>query len=106
MTLIQPVRLSEKIKPLIDLKTKEEHLSRSVVIKQFVYDGLEEYALELCSKGRLSIGKAADILDRSVYDIQEMAKEKGILLSADEKAAEESEAATRKLIKKLKKSKQ
>lgn len=105
MTLIQPVRLSEKIKPLIDLKTKEEHLSRSVVIKQFVYEGLEEYALKLCEKGRLSIGKVAEILDRSVYDIQEMAKEKGIILSAIEELAEESGETTKRLIKKLKSAK-
>ena len=98
MTLIQPVRLSEKIKPLIDLKTKEEHLSRSVVIKQFVYEGLEEYALKLCSKGRLSIGRAAEILDRSIYDLQEIAKEKKIDLSATEKAAEKSEETVKKLI--------
>jgi len=101
MTLIQPVRLSEKIKPLIDLKTKEEHISRSVVIKQFVYEGLEGYALELCKRGRLSIGKVAEILERSIYDIQELAKEKNIILSAAEEAAEESEITTKKLIKKI-----
>ena len=102
MTLIQPVRLSEKIKPLLDLKTKEEHISRSVVIKQFVYEGLEEYALGLCRRGRLSIGKAAEIRERSIYDMQELAKEKNIILSTDEEAAEESEITTEKLIKKLK----
>ena len=102
MTMIQPVRLSEKIKPLIDLKTKEEHLSRSVVIKQFVYNGLEEYALELCEKGRLSIGRAAEILDISIYDLQEMAKEKWIILSATEESAEKSRKTTEKLIKKFK----
>ena len=101
MTLIQPVRLSEKIKPLIDLKTREEHVSRSVVIKQFVYGGLEEYALELCSKGRLSIGKVAEILDRSVYDIQEMAKDRGIVLSADKGLADISAETTKRLIRKL-----
>jgi len=101
MTLIQQVRLSEKIKPLIDLKSKEEHLSRSVVIKQFVYEGLEDYALKLCSKGRLSIGKVAEILEKSIYDIQEMAKERGIILSADEKAAEKSHETTKRLIKKM-----
>lgn len=101
MTLIQPVRLSEKIKPLIDLKTKEEHLSRSTVIKQFVYEGLEEYALKLCERGRLSIGKAAEILDISIYDFQEMAKEKGIILSATEESAEKSGEITERLVKKL-----
>lgn len=102
MTLIQPVRLSEKIKPLIDIRTKEEHLSRSALIKQFVYEGLEEYALKLCEKGRLSIGKAAEILDISVYDLQEMAKEKGIILSAAEESAEKSSEVSERLIKRLK----
>jgi len=102
MTLIQPVRLSEKIKPLIDLKTKEEHISKSVVIRQLVYGGLEEYALKLCEKGRLSIGKVAEILDRSIYDLQEMAKEKGIILSATEESAEKSSELTNRLVKKLK----
>jgi len=103
MTLIQPVRLPEKIKPLIDLKTKEEHLSRSVIIRQFVYNGLEDYAIELINKERLSIGKAAELLDISIYDLQEIARERGIILSADEEAAEESEKTAKELVKKLKK---
>ena len=103
MTLIQPVRLSEKIKPLLDLKTKEEHISRSAILKQFVYGGLEEYALELCAKGRLSAGRAAEILGISIYDIQEMAKEKGIILSATGEAAEKREETGERLVKQLKK---
>ncbi len=105
MAIIQPVRLSEKIKPLIDLKSTDEHLSRSVVIKQFVYEGLEEYALKLCSKGRLSIGKAAELLDKSIYDIQEMARERGIILSAAEESAQKSEETARKIVKRLKRNK-
>lgn len=46
--------------------------------------------------------KAKVYLDRSVYDIQEMAKEKGIILSATEEAAEKSGETTEKLVKKLK----
>lgn len=101
MTLIQPVRLPERIKPLIDLKTKDEHITRSVVIRQLIYDGLEDYALELCYKGRISIGKAAELLERSIYDLQEMARERGMILSADESAAEESEKTAREIVKKL-----
>ena len=65
-------------------------------------EGLEEYALELCEKGRLSIGKAAEILDRSVYDLLEMAKEKGFTLSATKEAAKKSGETAERLIKKLK----
>lgn len=102
MTIIQPVRLSEKLKPLIDLKSREEHLSRSMVIRKFVYDKLEEYALYLCQRGRLSIGKAAEILDTTVYDLQDTAKERGIVLSATEEAYGDSKKTIERLIKKLK----
>ena len=42
------------------------------------YSGAEEYLLKLCSQGRISIGKAAEILHKSIYDLQEFAKRKGI----------------------------
>lgn len=102
MTIVQPVRLSEKLGPLIDLKSKEEHLSKSVIIRKFVYDKLEDYALDLCGRGRLSIGKAAELLDTTIYDLQEKAKEKGIVLSAAEDAHEESKKTVERLVKNLK----
>lgn len=101
MTIVQPVRLSEKLKPLIELKSREEHLSKSVVIRKFVYEKLEDYALDLCNRGRLSIGKAAELLDTTIYDLLEKAKGKGIVLSAAEDAHEESRKTVEKLVKKF-----
>ena len=40
----------------------------------------EDYLLGLCSQGRISIGKVAEILKKSVYDVQETARKKGIEL--------------------------
>ena len=102
MTIVQPVRLSEKLWPLIDLKSKEEHLSKSVIIRKFVYDKLEDYALDLCNRGRLSIGKAAELLDTTIYGLQEKAREKGIVLSAGEDAHEVSRKTAERLVKSLK----
>ena len=77
MTIVQPVRLSEKLGPLIDLKSKEEHLSKSVIIRKFVYDKLEDYALDLCDRGRLSIGKAAELLDTTITIYRKRQEKKG-----------------------------
>lgn len=66
---------------------------------------LSEKILKLCEKGRLSIGKAAEILDKNIYDLQEMAKEKGIILSATEESMKKSGETTERLIKTLKKAK-
>ena len=95
MTVVYPMKLKDEIMPLIELKSKEEHTNKAIVLKQLLYKGLGEYVMELASKGRLSIGKAAEILDLSIYDIHEIAKSKGLKLSATKEQREKS----RKLIK-------
>lgn len=80
MAHVQPLRIEENILRMADLRSKEEHTSRTAAIKQFLHSGVEEYVLRLCSQGRLSIGKAAEILHRSIYDLQESARQKGIEL--------------------------
>ena len=82
MTVIYPMKLKDEIMPLIELKSKEEHTNKAIVLKQLLYKGLEDYAINLVSKGRLSVGKAAEMLDLSIYDIHEIAKSKGLKLSA------------------------
>ena len=82
MTVVYPMKLKDEIMPLIELKSKEERTNKAIVLKQFLYKGLEDYAIGLVSKGRLSIGKAAEILDLSIYDLHELAKSKGLKLSA------------------------
>ncbi len=80
MTHVQPLRIEENILKVAELRSREEHTSKTAAIKQFLYSGVEEYVLRLCSQGRLSIGKAAEILHRSIYDLQESARQKGIEL--------------------------
>ncbi len=82
MTVVYPMKLKDEIMPLIDLKSKEEHTNKAIVLKQILYKGLEDYAIGLVSRGRLSAGKAAEILNLSIYDIYEIAKSKGLKLSA------------------------
>lgn len=38
----------------------------------------QDYVLELLSKGKISSGKAAELLDKTVYEIQDKLREKGI----------------------------
>ena len=78
MTQVQPLRIEENIIKLAELRSKDEHSTKTAAIKQFLYSGAEEYLLKLCSQGRISIGKAAEILHKSIYDLQESAKQKGI----------------------------
>jgi len=97
MTHVHPLRIEENILRVAELRSREEHTSRTAAIKQFLYSGVEEYVLRLCSQGRLSIGKASEILHKSIYDLQESARQKGIELGATVEQYQRS----KKLIKEL-----
>lgn len=97
MAVVYPMKLKEEIIPILELKSKEEHTNKAIVLKQLIYTGLQKYVIGLCSKGRLSIGKAAEILDVSIYDIHEIAIKEGIKLSASKEQLEKS----KKLIEKI-----
>jgi predicted HTH domain antitoxin len=57
----------------------------------------KEYLLKLCSQGRISIGKAAEMLHKSIYDLQESAKQKRIELGITAKEYEKSKKFINKL---------
>ena len=101
MAIVYPMKIREEILPIIELKSKEEHTNKAVVLKQLIYKGIEDYVLKLIEKGRLSIGKAAEILDVSIYDVHEMAKLKGIKLSASMEQRQKSKEHLNKFLKKV-----
>ena len=90
MAIVYPLKLDEEIVPIIELKSKEEHTNKAVVLKQLIYHGLEDYVIQLCVKGRISVGKAAHVLGLSIYDIQDRAQEKGVKLTASKEQLEYS----------------
>ena len=100
MAIVYPLKLKEEIMPIIELKSKEEHTNKSIVLKQLIYQSLEGYILKLCAHGRLSIGKAAEILDTTIYEIHKIANEKGIKLTVAEEQMEKSKKLLDKLSKK------
>jgi len=100
MAIVYPLKLKEEIMPIIELKSKEEHTNKAIVLKQLIYQSLEDYVIRLCARGRLSVGKAAEILDISVYDIQRIAKEKRIKLTASEEQMQRSKKLLDKLSRK------
>ena len=86
ITHVRPLRIEENIMRLAELRGKEENTNKTIVINQFLYSGAEEYLLKLCAQGRVSIWKAAELLHKSIYGMQESAKQKGIEIgiTADE----------------------
>ncbi|MAG19804.1 hypothetical protein CL618_00010 [archaeon] len=102
MVVVYPLKLEDEIMPVIELKSKEEHTNKSIVLKQLIYKSLSDYVVKLCGRGRLSVGKAAEILNVSIYDIHDIARTKGIKLTASEEQVQKSAKTVKKILKQSK----
>ena len=94
-----PLRIPENVITLARLRSNEEHVNQSTTLKQLLYAGAESYTLELLGKGRISVGKAAELLDKTIYDIYRLAKERDMELGATETHSKKSKETVNELIK-------
>jgi len=77
--LSYPLRIPKNLIELANLRTKEEHVDKSTALRQFLFLGARDYVIELYQKGRISLSRAAEILDVSTFDILRLAKEQGYI---------------------------
>ena len=77
-----PLRIPENLMELAEAKSRSERIDRATALRQLLYAGAEDYTMELLAKGRISSGKAAKLLDTTVYRIHELATERGIEIGA------------------------
>lgn len=99
-TVSYPLRISDEIMALASLRSKDEYVDKTTALKQFLSTGAEEYVLGLVSKWRISIGKAAELLDKPVYDIQSIARKHGIDVGPTLDQMKNSEGTLKRLLKK------
>ncbi|MCR4405291.1 MAG: hypothetical protein NUW06_08490 [Candidatus Acetothermia bacterium] len=78
-----PLRLPKHLIELADLRAQEERIDRAAALRQLLYAGAEEYVLELLSRGRISLSKAAELLDVSTLAVVEKARERGLRLGGE-----------------------
>jgi ribosome assembly protein YihI (activator of Der GTPase) len=73
-----PLRVPENLLELAEAKSRSERTDRSTALRQLLYAGAEDYVVELLDQGRISSGKAAELLDTTVHRIHELAIEHGV----------------------------
>lgn len=76
------LRLPKGLLELAELKSKADRTDKATALRQLLYAGAEEYVLELLSEGKLTIERAAELLEMSIYDVQRLAQEHGVELGA------------------------
>jgi hypothetical protein len=77
-----PLRVPENLLELAEAKSRSERTDRSTALRQLLYAGAEDYVVELLDQGRISSGKAAELLDTTVHRVHELARERGVEIGA------------------------
>ena len=96
-TKVVPLRIPENLDELAALSAREEHTDKATALRQWLHRGAALYVLELMSKGRISLSRAAELLELSVYDLYGMAETYGIELGASDEQRQRSRRLTGQL---------
>lgn len=96
-TISYPLRIPREIVSIAELRSKEEHIDKSTAIRQLLYEGTEDYVLELYQDGRISIGRVAKILGKSIYDVHRVIMKRRIRIGHPEELHERSVKETKRL---------
>lgn len=99
-TKAYPLRIPEELITVAKLRGKEEHIDQATALRQLLYRGAEEYVLRMVEAGRISIGKAAELLRTSLQDIHQLAEKHNIRLGATAEQQQKSQEVMRKLVNK------
>lgn len=97
-----PLRIPTGLLELAELKGKEERSDKATALRQWLYAGAEDYVLKLLSAGRVTLSQAAALMDLSVYDVERLAKERGIEVGATAEQYERARQTARHLSRQLK----
>ena len=94
---VVPLRIPESLDELAALRAREQHTDKATALRQWIHQGAADYVVKLVAEGRISIGRAAELLDLTVYDIHHLAETHGIQLGATDEQRQQSRALAAKL---------
>ena len=77
-----PLRIPDALVQLLDVHTRELRSDRASVLRRWLWQSAETATVGLVGEGKLTIGKAAELLDRSHQDIHRIARDNAIELGA------------------------
>jgi hypothetical protein len=96
-TKVIPLRVPENLDELASLIAREQHTDKATALRQWLHRGAMHYVLTLVAEGRISLERAAELLELTIYDVQHEAMRQGIEIGATEEQRRRSHALVKKL---------
>ncbi|MBI3587727.1 UPF0175 family protein [Candidatus Micrarchaeota archaeon] len=97
-----PLRIPQELIDLARIRAEEEYVDQATALRQMLRAGAEDYVLHLVKDGRISSGKAAELLGQSMYDVIRLARKRGMELGATPEQEANASKTAEKLARKLK----
>jgi len=66
------IDIPKNIDVVLNQRAREEHIDKISVLKQMLREGTELYLANQYSKGKISKGKLAELLDMDMYEVNEL----------------------------------
>ena len=92
-----PLRIPENLDELAALSAQEQHTDKATALRQWLHSGAARYVLTLVAEGRISLGRAGELLGLTVFDLHHLAEREGIEIGATDEQRRQSSAAVKKL---------
>ena len=92
------LRIPEHLDELAALQAQIHHMDKTTAFRQWLHEGAAIYALKLVSEGRISIGKAGELLDLSIWDLQAIAQNYRIKYGPTEEQLQQSHETLNRLL--------
>jgi len=83
------VRLSSRDLERVEAVKRLEDVDRSTLVKEFIEDGLRRRVVQLYQRGRMTAGRAAEILGLSLREFLEMLEREGVPVNWDSESVRE-----------------
>lgn len=99
MSKLISTRVPREVEADITKLAREKHTGKTLVLREVIIKGLAglklEYALDLYKKGKVTLWKAAQLSDVSLWEMMEIVKERKIPAQYGEKELKEDLKALR-----------
>ena len=93
-----PLRIPDNLIELAEAKAAEDRTDRATALRRLLYAGAEEHVMELLKQERISISRAAELLDSSVHRVHRLVRERGVETGSTTEQHERSARLARDLL--------
>ena len=75
------IDVPKSIDSILDQRSREEHLDKVSALNQMLWEGAESYLVNQYSRGGISKGKLAELLDLGIYEVNELLEKHHVKVS-------------------------